>query len=63
MSVNELIDFIFENYHKQIGFPKKAVSYSMKHLKRKLFLFLLSTKLIEKIADSRNAKEQYQSLI
>ena len=55
MTVNELRDFIFEKYYKRIGFVKESSSFSMKRLKRKDFL-LLSTKVIEKIADSTNAK-------
>ena len=55
MRVNELRDFIFEKYYKGIGFVKESSSFSMKRLKRKDFL-LLSTKVIEKIADSTNAK-------
>ena len=34
MPVNEIIDFIFENYYKQIRFIKQK-SYSMKNLKEK----------------------------
>ena len=30
MSVNEIRDFIFENYYKRIGFSKENSSYSMK---------------------------------
>ena len=33
MSVNEIKDFIFDNYHKRIGFSKKNSYYSMKHLR------------------------------
>ena len=35
MSVNEIRDFIFENYYKRIGFSKENCYYSMKHLKKK----------------------------
>ena len=62
MSVNEIRDFIFENYYKQTGFSKKSSYYSMKRLKRK-DLLLLANKLIEKITDPRNAKEHHQSLL
>ena len=55
MSVNEIIDFIFENYYKRTGFSQKSSYYSMKHREKK-YLQLFSTKLIEKIADPRNAK-------
>ena len=37
MSANEIKDFIFENYYKQIGFSKETSDYSMKHLKKKRF--------------------------
>ena len=55
---NEFKDF--EKYYKRIGFSEENSCYSMKHLKKKLFL---ANKLIEKITDSRNAKEHYQSFI
>ena len=55
---NEFKDF--EKYYKRIGFSEENSYYSMKHLKKKLFL---ANKLIEKITDSRNAKEHYQSFI
>ena len=55
-------DFIFENYYKRIGFSKENSYYSMKHLKKK-DLLLLAKKLIEKIPDPHNAKENYHSLI
>ena len=32
MSTNEIKDFIFENYYKQIEFSKENSYYSMKHL-------------------------------
>ena len=47
MSVNEIKDFIFENYYKRIGFSKENSYYSMKRLKRK-DLLLLGNKAIEK---------------
>ena len=62
MSVNEIKDFIFENYHKGIGFSTENSYYSMKRLKKKNLL-LLSNKLVEKLTDSQNAKEQYQSFL
>ena len=34
MSVNEIRDFIFENYYKRIGFSKENSYYSMKRLKK-----------------------------
>ena len=56
MTVNELRDFIFENFYKQIGFAKGSSYYSIKPLKRK-DLYILAIKLIEKIVDPSNAKE------
>ena len=35
MSVNELRDFIFDNYYKGIGFVKERSYYSMKCLKKR----------------------------
>ena len=46
MSVDEIKDFIFENYYKRIGFSKENSYYSMKRLKRK-DLLLLGNKAIE----------------
>ena len=40
MSVNDIRDFIFENYYKEIGFSKESSYSSMKHLKRKDLLLL-----------------------
>ena len=36
MSVNEIRDFIFENYYKRIGFSKENSYCSMKHLEKKI---------------------------
>ena len=47
MSVNDIRDFIFENYYKQMGFSMEVSYYLMKRLKRK-DLLLLANKLIEK---------------
>ena len=44
MSVNEIRDYIFENYYKQTGFSQQS-GYSMKRLKRK-DLLLFANKLI-----------------
>ena len=60
MSVNEIRDFIFENYYKQIEFSEENSQYSMKHQKKK-DLQLFATKLTEKISDPQNAKEHYPS--
>ena len=61
-SVNEIRYFFFQNYYKLSGFVKERSFYSMKRFLKKDFL-LLVTKLIEKIHDSRNVKEQYQSFV
>ena len=47
MSVNEIEDFIFENYYKRIGFSNENSYYSMKSLKKE-YLFLLTKTLREK---------------
>ena len=62
MSVNDIRDFIFENYYKRIGLSKEDSYYSIKCLKRK-DLLLLANKLIEKLPDPRNAKEHYESFL
>ena len=62
MSVNEIKDFIFENYYKRTGFSKEGNCCSMKRLKRK-DLLLISNKLIETISDPCNAKQHYESFL
>ena len=61
MSVNELRDFIFENYYKWIRFVKERSSYSVKRLKQKRFI--ACKQINRKIPDPCNAKEDYQSFI
>ena len=56
MSVNDIRDFIFENYYKRTGFSKEGSYYSMKQLKRKDFV-LLANKLIEQVPDPANLKK------
>ena len=41
--VNEIRDFIFENYHKRMGFSKENSYYSMKLLKKKKISCCLQT--------------------
>ena len=61
MPINEIRDLdIFEKYYKRIGFSQENSYYSMKRLKRKDLLFL-AKKFIEKITDSHNDKQHYQS--
>ena len=62
MIVKELKDFIFENYHQQMGFAKENSYYSMKYWKKKDSQ-LFATKLIEKIPNPHNVKEHYQSFL
>ena len=61
MSVNEIKEFIFENYYKRIGFSKQNIYYSRKCLKIKNLL-LFANKIIAKIPDLHNAKEKYKSI-
>ena len=55
MPVNEIRDFIFENYYKRIGFSKEK--------KRKDLLLLASKSIYKEILDPRNAKEHHQSYL
>ena len=45
MSVNEMRDFIFENYYKRIAFLKENSYYSMKRLKKR---FIVACKQINR---------------
>ena len=47
LTINELRDFIFENYYRQFGFARENSYYSMKHQKKK-DQQLFATKLTEK---------------
>ena len=40
MSINEIKDFVFENYYKRLGFSKESSYYSMKRLNKKDLLLL-----------------------
>ena len=62
MSVNEIRDFIFENYYKQIEFSKESIYYSMKRLKRK-DLLLLANKLIQKVPERKKEKQKISKTI
>lgn len=54
-------DFIFKNYHLQLGFATENNYYSMKHTKG---FVIVSNKIDrKKIPDPHNAKEQYQSFL
>ena len=54
MTLNKFRYFIYENYHKQIGFLKETSYNSVKQTKKNNLL-LLATKLIEKIPYLTNA--------
>ena len=54
---NEMKDFIFENYYKQIGFSKKISCNSIKHLTKK-DLLSLTNKLIKNILDPCKKKNR-----
>ena len=58
MTVNEIRDFIFENYHKQIGFSKENNYYSMKHLKK----LIVACKQINRTASIIFKKERRKSV-
>ena len=60
MSINELRDFIFENYYKRIGFVKEKSYNSMKRLKKR---FVVANKLIEKKYLILVMLKNYQSFI
>ena len=62
ISVNEIRNFVFENFFKRMGFSKENSFYSVKRLKRK-DLLLLANKLKEKVTDPHNAKQHYQIFI
>ena len=61
MSVNEIKDFIFDNYYKRIRFSNENSYYSMKRLKEERFA--VAYKQINRIPDTYNTKEHYQSFI
>ena len=42
MSINEIRDFIFENYYKRIGFSKENSYYLLNRLKEKIYCCLLT---------------------
>ena len=60
--INEIRDYIFENYYKRIESHKEKNYYLIKRLIRK-YLLLLTNKLIQNIPDPCNAKQHYQSFI
>ena len=60
MTIKELKN-IYIYYYRQVWFSKENSYYSMKWKKRDLLF--LSIKLIEKIPDATNAKQNYQSYL
>ena len=58
MTIKELKNF-YIYYYRQVSFFKENSYYSMKWKKRDLLL--VAIKLIEKIPDATNAKQNYQS--
>ena len=48
MSVNEIRDFIFENYYKRIGFSKRNSHYSMKRFNETLEKKIVACKQISR---------------
>ena len=57
MTVNEVNDFIFENYYKQIRFPKRKQLLFRETFEKKICYYL--QKLIEKMLDPTNANQYY----
>ena len=61
MSVNEIREFILENFYKRIVFSRENSYYLMKRLKRN-DLLLLANKLTEKIPDQSEKVSSSRSL-
>ena len=59
MTIKELKNFIYENYYRQVWFPKESNHYSIKYQRKKDLLWL-AIKLTVKIPDATNAKLNYQ---
>ena len=55
MAIKEPKYFIYENYYRRIGFPKRNSYYSMKHQREK-DLPLLAIELIEQVPDTTDVK-------
>ena len=62
ISANDIRDFIFENYYKQIGVSKEESCCSLKRLKKEKLLFL-ANKLIKNRPNPCNAKKHYESFL
>ena len=62
MTIKELKNFIYENYYRQVWFPKESSHYSIKY-QRKIDLLWLAINLTVKIPDATNAKLNYQSYV
>ena len=61
MTVKELKDFTFENYHQRMGFAKENSYYSMKHHRKRSTT--ACNQINRKIPGPCNAKEHYQSFL
>ena len=59
ISVNEIRDFVFENYYKQIRFSKKTVIIQWKICNRCKDILLFVYKLKEKLSGPCKTKEYY----
>ena len=59
ISVNEIRDFVFENYYKQIRFSKKTVIIQWNISNRCKYILLFVYKLKEKISGPCKTKECY----
>ena len=62
MTMKELKNFIYENYYRQVWFPKENSHYSIKYQRKKDLLWL-AIKLTVKIPDATNTKLNYQSYV
>lgn len=63
LKFDKLTDFLFENYYKRIVFVKEKSYYFQSKLRKKKTFLLLVTKLMQKLANPNNAKEQYNSYL
>ena len=64
MAINELRDFIFENYYRRIGFSHGNIYYSVKHERKDLILVILKNTMIykkEKLKVSKTIKSNYST--
>ena len=62
MSVNEITDFIFENYYKRIRFFKENKFFFNETLEKKRFI-VTCEQINRKIPDPCNAQQHYESFL